>query len=146
MAVDTFPKYYSTLEVSIYNEGYPMQPKTIGEHLRKKRMELGLYQREAGSKIGVGASSIWNWEHGVEPELVYIPRIIDFLGYVPFERPIGTVALLKYYKLINGLSYERLGKVMGRDPEQLTDWLSGRNRPCKKNVDKIDLFLQKRLK
>lgn len=28
-------------------QGYPENPKTIGEHLKKKRMDLGLYQAEA---------------------------------------------------------------------------------------------------
>jgi hypothetical protein len=30
---------------------------------------------------------------------------------------------------------------MGRDPEQLTDWLSGRRKPCKKNIQSIAIFL-----
>jgi hypothetical protein len=38
----------------------------------------------------------------------------------------NTVGKLRYFKLVNGLSYERLGELMGRDPEQLMDWLSGR--------------------
>jgi hypothetical protein len=50
---------------------------------------------------------------------------------------------MKYYKLINGLSYERLGKIMGRDSEQLTDWLTERMRPCKRNLPVIEMFLRK---
>ena len=146
MNADTFPKYYSTLAVSIYQEGYPSQPKTLGEHVRKRRMELGLYQGEVAKRIGVAESSVWNWEHGIEPEIRFIPDIIKFLGYVPFDSPTETIALLSHYKLINGLSYERLGKQMGRDPEQLTDWLSGRKKPCRRNIDKIDEFLKKHLK
>jgi len=36
---------------------------------------------------------------------------------------------LRYFKLVKGMAYERSGKLMGRDPEQLTDWLSGRRKP-----------------
>lgn len=39
------------------------------------------------------------------------------------------------------LSYEKLGELMGRDPEQLMNWLSGRIRPCKGNIQKIERFL-----
>ena len=31
---------------------------------------------------------------------------------------------------------------MGRDPEQLSDWLSGRHYPFRKNREKIELFLE----
>lgn len=31
----------------------------------------------------------------------------------------------------------------GRDPEQQSDWLSGRHNPFKKNLEKIDRFLDK---
>lgn len=51
-----------------------------------------------------------------------------------FECPEDPRGRLKYYKLVNGLSYERLGKLMGRDPEELTDWLSGRIKPCRRNI------------
>ncbi len=44
--------------------------------------------------------------------------------------------------MINGMSYERWGEVMGRDPEQLTDWLSGRIRLCRKNIEFFEEFLK----
>ncbi len=74
------------------------------------------------------------------PELVHIPKIIAFLGYVPFECPDDLLGRLRYFKTVKGLSYIRLGKVMGRDPEQLTDWLTERKHPCKKNLDFIRRF------
>jgi transcriptional regulator with XRE-family HTH domain len=70
-----------------------------------------------------------------------MPAVIKFLGYVPFECPEDPIGRLRYFKLVNGLSYERLGKLMGRDPEQLTDWLSGRVRPCGRNIQGIIDFL-----
>jgi hypothetical protein len=39
------------------------------------------------------------------------------------------------------MSYERLGALMGRDPEQLGGWVSGRVTPCEKNTEKIKSFL-----
>lgn len=86
---------------------------------------------------------IWNWEHGTEPELRHMPKIVEFLGYVPFECPEeDTIGKLKYFKQMNGLSYERLGEIMGRNPEQLMDWLSGRIKPCEKNIQNILNFLR----
>ena len=78
----------------------------------------------------------------MEPEIRYIPRIIDLLGYVPFDCPEDTLGKLAWFKKVNGLSLERLGKVMGRDPEQLEAWLSGRVQPFRKNLEKIEEFLR----
>lgn len=94
--------------------------------------------------IGVTESTVWNWEHGREPELRHMPKIIEFLGYVPFGCPEDPIGKLRYFKLVNGLSYERLGDLMGRNPEQLMDWLSGKIKPCNKNRNDIDSFLAQR--
>jgi len=109
-------------------------------------MDLGMLQRQLADKIGVSEASIWSWEKGTEPELVHIPKIIDFLGYVPFECPDDLLGRLRYFKLINGMSYERLGAAMGRDPEQLVDWLSNGMKPCKRNKQFIGSFLEKNLR
>jgi hypothetical protein len=45
------------------------EAEAIGEHIRKKRMNLCQLQREGAEIICVTVSSIYNWEHGVEPEL-----------------------------------------------------------------------------
>ena len=105
-------------------------------------MDLGLLQREVAKIIGVTESSIWNWEHGTEPELQYNPSIIKFLGYIPFECPNDTVGRLAWYKRANGMNLDCLGDAMGRDPEQLSDWLSGRHIPFRKNRENIELFLK----
>lgn len=75
----------------------------------------------------------------------HVPKIIEFLGYVPFTCQDDPLGRLKHYKLINGLSYERLGLAMGRDPEQLTDWLSGRIKTNSQNVSFIEKFLKGKL-
>jgi hypothetical protein len=40
------------------------------------------------------------------------------------------------------MNLECLGEAMGRDPEQISGWLSGRHNPFKKNREKIELFLE----
>lgn len=77
----------------------------------------------------------------LEPEVRFIPRIIGFLGYVPFDCPEDTLGKLSWFKKVNGLSCERLGVLMGRDPEQLEAWLSGRIQPFRKNLERIEAFL-----
>ena len=61
-----------------------MQPKTIGEHLNKRRLELGLEQEQVAKMMGVTWLSVSNWERGVyRPTKKAMNPIIAFLGYDP---------------------------------------------------------------
>lgn len=61
--------------------GYPKAPKTLGEALKKRRMDLGSLQREVATKLGVNEASVWNWEKGrTAPAKRFITRIRRFLG------------------------------------------------------------------
>jgi transcriptional regulator with XRE-family HTH domain len=65
--------------------GYPVQPKTIGEHIKKRRLELGLKQKEVAARMGIHFCTLQLWERGIgDPGVSPLPRIIQFLGYVPF--------------------------------------------------------------
>ena len=117
------------------------EPVTLGDHLRRHRLELGLYQKDVSIQIGTTTSSIWNWENGSSIALRLIPKVIKFLGYNPILCPEDLVGRLAWYKLVQGLNLNRLGAEMKRDPEQLGDWLAGRHRPSKRNLAVIERFL-----
>ena len=44
------------------NPTYPKNPRTLGEHIRKWRMEQGLLIKDFAKQIGVTADSVINWE------------------------------------------------------------------------------------
>jgi transcriptional regulator with XRE-family HTH domain len=120
---------------------------TLGDHIKKRRLDLQLFQKDVARRIEVNKATVVNWErHGREPGLRHIPKIIEYLGYVPFACPEDPIGRLKHFKLVNGLSYERLGGLMGRDPEQLTDWLGGRIKPLARNLREIEKFLEEKTK
>lgn len=120
-------------------------PVTLGDHLRRRRLELGLYQKDVAAQIGVTTSSIWNWEHGWSITLRCMPKVFEFLGYNPIPCPKGLMERLAWYKQVNGLDLEQLGAEMGRDPEQLPDWLSSRHKPCQRNQEEVERFLGDRV-
>jgi len=122
-------------------KGYHQNPQTIGENIRKKRVDLGLLQRQVADMIGVRKDSIYNWERGVQPGLRFMPKVIEFLGYVPFIQPTDTLGRLAYYKRINGLSYEGLSAQVGIHFEQLQAWLTGRTTPNKNSMYRIEDIL-----
>jgi transcriptional regulator with XRE-family HTH domain len=66
--------------------------RLLGDHLRKRRLDLGLLQAEVADRLGVTESSVTNWELSrTEPELRFLPGIVRFLGYTPWsvDRSIG---------------------------------------------------------
>jgi transcriptional regulator with XRE-family HTH domain len=149
--VDTFTNNFNTANTT-YNINIPLNiqkdtgiskdPVTLGDHLRRRRLELGLYQKDVAVQIGVTTSTIWNWENNWSSiTLSCMPKVIAFLGYNPVPCPNDLMERLAWYKQVNGLSLEQLGADMGRDPEQLSDWLSGRHKPCRRNRKEVELFL-----
>jgi transcriptional regulator with XRE-family HTH domain len=64
--------------------GAKMRPQTIGDHIKKRRLELGLEQDQVADKIGVTWNSVSNWERGIyRPSKRVLQSIIAFLGYDP---------------------------------------------------------------
>jgi transcriptional regulator with XRE-family HTH domain len=107
---DVLPNCHVTLQaLKPKAPGYPQAAKTLGEHVRKRRMDLGLIQAEAAVQIGVSAASVWYWEkRRREPEIAHLPGIIAFLGYDP--RPPGRTLAerLVRFREARGWSQERL--------------------------------------
>jgi DNA-binding XRE family transcriptional regulator len=69
---------------SLRKQEYEFEPKTLGEHIRKRRLQLKLTQKEAAKRLKVNAWTMLNWENGdTQPLPKSVPRIILFLGYDP---------------------------------------------------------------
>jgi len=61
-------------------DGYPLRPKTLGDRIKKKRMDMGLFQRDVARIIGVSVDTITNWEKGrTRPSRYSMLKIHQFL-------------------------------------------------------------------
>lgn len=72
------------------NRGIPMskEPTTIGQHLRRKRVQLKLHQAQVAKRLEVSTRTLSLWEcDQIYPTWEYQPRIISFLGSNPFINP-----------------------------------------------------------
>ncbi len=79
-----FPFHAVRLRAKIPDRSYPKGLKTIGDHLRKRRLDLGLRQKDVGALVGAAKPTVAAWEHqGTRPEGDVLRRIVDFLGYEP---------------------------------------------------------------
>jgi DNA-binding XRE family transcriptional regulator len=69
-------------------DSYPKSLKTMGDHIRKRRLDLGLLQSEVARQIGVCTSTVCNWEGNESTPVVrFMPAIQAFLGYDPAPEP-----------------------------------------------------------
>ncbi len=123
-------------------ESYPQTLNTIGDHLRKKRLDLKLLQKDVASIIGVDTNSITNWENNrTTPRLYLLPKIIEFLGFNPLQsNATGLGERIKQYRIQKGLSLRRLAKEMGVDPGTLARWEKNKrksNRRLKRLLESV---------
>jgi DNA-binding XRE family transcriptional regulator len=59
---------------------FPREFKTLGDQLRKRRLELGLLQREVADRLGVDETTVYNWERNrTAPASRWFPKIFTFL-------------------------------------------------------------------
>jgi transcriptional regulator with XRE-family HTH domain len=66
-------------------------PESLGDHLRKRRIELALTLKRAAARLGVTDYTVINWEYNrTEPPVTAIPVLVRLLGYAPF--PPTTLA------------------------------------------------------
>ena len=67
---------------------YRLKLKNVGSDLKKKRLQLRINRMALAQQLNVCIKTIQNWEHGRSiPAICHLPRLIDFLGYDPFEPP-----------------------------------------------------------
>ena len=63
------------------DQAYPREIKTIGDAIRKRRLDLALKQRDVAKIIGCDETSVLNWEKGhTFPGTNKISDIRRFLG------------------------------------------------------------------
>jgi DNA-binding XRE family transcriptional regulator len=123
--------------------GYPQILKTLGDHLKKRRLDLKLLQKEVAEIIGVDEITIYYWENNrVEPSLLYIPDVIKFLAYIPFKTTSNSLGeQIVIYRRLHGLTQKKLAQLLGVDFTTIGHWERGEHWPQRQLLDKlISLF------
>jgi transcriptional regulator with XRE-family HTH domain len=129
---------FSTLEKTLsrgYGAKYPSNPKTIGEHIRKVRIERNMEQKDVARILNVAEDTITGWENGrSNPQISFIPSIIQFLGYDPNQTDPTTLSgRLKRYRFRLGFTPKALGEILGVNSSTIRDWENGM-LPSEKNL------------
>jgi transcriptional regulator with XRE-family HTH domain len=111
---------------SLIPKPYDFEPTFVGDHIRKKRLQLGLYQKEVAQQLGVNTWTILNWEKGhTEPPVSGFPAIIKFLGYDPHPEPVTIPEQLISKRRKMGWTVREAATVIGIDPGTWGSWERG---------------------
>ena len=122
---------------------YPLTVDTLGDHLRKKRLDLGLLQKEVAQRLGVDTDSVTNWEKGrSSPRLHLIPKVIEFLGYTPFSDGGSDLGeRIVQLRRALGVRQDQLARQLGVDPSTLARWERGKGHPHASHEPILSKFL-----
>jgi transcriptional regulator with XRE-family HTH domain len=74
--------YELEVEVNLleFDHKYPSNPQTLGEKLKKARMDKGMTLKEAAALFGVSETTVLNWEiQGKMPEESRMGRLNEFI-------------------------------------------------------------------
>ena len=118
------------------------RPVTLGAHLRKRRHELGLFQREVAERLGVDPHSVTDWEKDhKEPEIRFWPAIIAFLGYDPHPEPQTVGERLRAKRRSLGLSIVAAAGRLGVDEGTFGQWEREIRQPMGNHLAVVAQFL-----
>ena len=136
--IPAYPLYHVTLRGEKPRPGYAEEPTTWGEHLKTRRLDLGLNQREVAERVGANHKTYENWEQGkYEPEFRFYPSLVAFLGYEPFPEPATFALRIRWKREREGLSQRGLAARLGLDPTTIQAWEWGRVKQVQKRVQRI---------
>lgn len=103
------------------------EPGSLGEHLRKRRLVLGLTQGQGAKRLGINSWTVLNWEKGhTEPPFESMPAIVQFLGYDPFPEPKSLPERLLAKRRSMGWSIRKAAQNLGVNQGTWGDWERGK--------------------
>ena len=112
----------------VYTVKAPDAANTSGEHIRKKRIEKGQFQKEVAKLLGVSEDTVTVWEKNrYEPQVQHYPKIIAYLGYYPFTHETETLAgKLRQIRYGNGFNFKRCAALFRVSVDAAKRWERGR--------------------
>lgn len=127
----------------VHREKYPDILRTWGDHIKARRLDLRLTKRQLSLNLNVSDITIYLWEKNkVQPSVVQIPKIIEFLGRDPFKKETENFGeRIREYRRIHGISQKKLAYQLGVDQTTLAGWERGKHKPTKNLRNRLIQFI-----
>ena len=127
---------------ALRKKDYSDEPKTLGEHLKKRRKELGLRQRDVAERLGCDLFTYINWEKDrTQPVASRFRPVLDFLGYDPMPEPQTLGERLEAKRRATGMTFDQVSAYLQWDPGSLSRYLDGTWRLSRERADILERFL-----
>ena len=105
------------------------QPRSLGQHLRNRRLILGLHQEDVARQLGSLREVYDRWERDErQPVVSQWPGILSFLGYYPYNQETAADLVLKARRC-QGADQKRLANSVGVIHQRLRRWEHGAETP-----------------
>lgn len=122
------PFCHARLDCARVDRRYLIDPQTFGQHLKRRRNEQALLQRELADQLGVGVNTVRKWERSTrEPRAAFLPRLLDFLGYDPRPEAAGLADRLERARRGLGLTQQSLAQRLEIDESTVANYEAGRH-------------------
>lgn len=127
---------------SLRKKPFDFEPQTLGEQIKKKRLQLGLLQNEVGEMLGVTSFTVLNWEKGkTEVPVKSMPDLFRFLGYDPFPKPSSIPEHMIAKRRAMGWSIKKAARCLGVDDGTWGAWERGETILLREHRTRIASFL-----
>lgn len=127
------------------NPAYPLELKSLGDYLRRARIDQGLSQPDVAKLLKVRADTVTGWELNRHvPTAKISARIIQFIGYNPFENMesgIGTKLL--HARMIIGDTQCQVANALGCDESNIRYIELGIRNPGRLIRNKLMSYIEK---
>jgi len=122
---------------------YALAPQTLGEHLKKRRHELRLLQRETAKRLRISHETYINWEKDrTRPYTPSWGRLIVFLGYDPSPAPRTLGKSIAAKRREFGLTRKKLAALLGWDEGTVLRYERAEWQPNGERLQQLKVFLR----
>lgn len=127
---------------ALRKKDYSESPYTLGEHLKKRRRQFGLLQREAAVRMEICKEAYANWEKDkTKPVAAQFRPVVTFLGYDPTPEAKTLAERLEAKRRGLGVTFDQIAGHLGWDPATLSRYLNGTWRIPANRMAALELLL-----
>lgn len=126
-----------------FHKDYPTELRTLGDHLRKVRLDRGLSQPQVGKILGAVPDTVTCWElNRNKPTAKFARRILRFIEVVPIEwKDAPMHQRLFFTRMIKGQTQRQVGLQIGLDVTTVFFAEQGIRNASKNTQNKIARYL-----
>lgn len=122
--------------------GYPERPETLGDHLRKRRLDLGLSQRALAQRLGVDEKTVQTWERNeVRPSRTLAREVRHFLGLPIPAHSTPLAERLMTFRRSQKLTHEAVAGLLGVHRRTVIRWETGNGNPTPRLLSRVEAIL-----